>query len=957
MTDRTVHEPLSTLKGSATRRFADPSAALQRETSPVFTSPGADTFVVAEYTFDGPLGPDPQGWTSVDATEQLGVFWHVDDFMVPAGGGNKSMWCGARAGEFPSLSSYECLPGYGNGWDQRLETPNGFSVQGDVSLSFIASWDTEAGYDFVDVEYLDKDDDWVNLATVDGAGSDLPMAFLIPAAELDGFVKFRFRFTADCCWSDEDCLFDTNGAVRLDNIMVSDSTGPIHFEDFEDEAIGATSSDDGVWAATVKPGYGDFAALYLTSDLRLECTETGSYAWGFLSDGRLCGNFHPLDTPVVPYKTDGLYLDNEVWSPVVDWTRDINGNPIDPAATRTVLQFWLYLDMEIDITDLAAVYDIRSFAPGSQSGAWAGSEGQILGGNKYWGLMSVDVTDLIEPGSDRVQILLGARDIYLWCLGIPECGNCHFLSPMFDDVRLVRVFPGGLNWRVRALNMFADNFPADGTVTGTVRMDAPFGDVATVEVRDDVNGLAVEPSTGTPAVYVHVRATSGQTGSTGLGDETTYLTDDGEWTVGVCAPGTYADEYVCDFNDSLFVPGDRVEFYFSARTGVGAVNYFSLVSGVVLTEAEARARPDEAQCLPTGASDILYVDAAESDEIQSVFENAFQWLGISPDRFDIRSPKEANISYPPITSTLWTRAQLGQLADVYRTIIYNTGSDLDVYTISLNDDVILQQFLDSTVTWDPGLYVSGDQAAHWIGGGLRSHLGITAGTWDHARVGEPFSPTVHAAPSGIFDHLADIPPGGLDVFIASNYYCPVAGWLDVMSTFGTGQAAMYYSNDPSHVATITNEVVNFYGNTARGVTDAFSFERIQDDGTGPMPDRVNHLKDILEFLRGDTITVVAVEGAPAVGNTLEQNYPNPFNPRTTIEFSIKESTHVSLRIYNVAGQLVRTLADAVMTPRQGGYVVDWDGRSDTGRLVSSGIYFYRLEAGDFVATRKMILLK
>ena len=91
------------------------------------------------------------------------------------------------------------------------------------------------------------------------------------------------------------------------------------------------------------------------------------------------------------------------------------------------------------------------------------------------------------------------------------------------------------------------------------------------------------------------------------------------------------------------------------------------------------------------------------------------------------------------------------------------------------------------------------------------------------------------------------------------------------------------------------------------------------------------------------------------GFELAQNYPNPFNPTTTIDFSLPEAQHVTLEVVNIQGQVVRTLVDDVRSA--GDYSVEWDAISDNGNRVASGVYFYRLSAGDQVASRKMTLLK
>jgi hypothetical protein len=88
---------------------------------------------------------------------------------------------------------------------------------------------------------------------------------------------------------------------------------------------------------------------------------------------------------------------------------------------------------------------------------------------------------------------------------------------------------------------------------------------------------------------------------------------------------------------------------------------------------------------------------------------------------------------------------------------------------------------------------------------------------------------------------------------------------------------------------------------------------------------------------------------------LLQNFPNPFNPETTIQYNLSESADVSLHIYNVVGQVVRTLV-AERQPA-GRYRVQWSGSDDRGVPVSSGIYFYQISAGKFQDVRKLMLLK
>jgi hypothetical protein len=86
-----------------------------------------------------------------------------------------------------------------------------------------------------------------------------------------------------------------------------------------------------------------------------------------------------------------------------------------------------------------------------------------------------------------------------------------------------------------------------------------------------------------------------------------------------------------------------------------------------------------------------------------------------------------------------------------------------------------------------------------------------------------------------------------------------------------------------------------------------------------------------------------------------QNYPNPFNPTTQIAFSIPEGTAVTLRVYNMLGQAVRTLTDGYL--EAGLHSVEWDARSDNGSQLPSGIYIYKLQAGTYTEVRKMTLMR
>ncbi len=112
--------------------------------------------------------------------------------------------------------------------------------------------------------------------------------------------------------------------------------------------------------------------------------------------------------------------------------------------------------------------------------------------------------------------------------------------------------------------------------------------------------------------------------------------------------------------------------------------------------------------------------------------------------------------------------------------------------------------------------------------------------------------------------------------------------------------------------------------------------------------------------RSGTFLIAEGAGAPGVPETylLSQNFPNPFNPQTTISFDVPDgegAVPVKIEIFNLRGQLVKTLLDGEKTP--GKYELVWDGRDSRGDDVSSGIYLYTMKVDGFNQTRKMVLLK
>jgi hypothetical protein len=368
-----------------------------------------------------------------------------------------------------------------------------------------------------------------------------------------------------------------------------------------------------------------------------------------------------------------------------------------------------------------------------------------------------------------------------------------------------------------------------------------------------------------------------------------------------------------------------------------------------------RAAPLEVTCLPanaiTGKTDILYVDNADRAGVQPYFDEAFAKMGLTPDRLDVLQPGNG----------LGSRVvdAVAQLAECYEAIVWSAGNAKfmtigDASLPGVSDDfVALHTFLDQH-TGSPGLYITGDNvASEWndmtapSALALRNdYMNFTLVHDDHIDLGLPVSPLAWRTDGSFFG-------SGPDTVIVYGGACSGVNEFDVLSPAGTSVMEMRYGGNPGFGAVLSQATVNSMGEEARVVLSGFSFHNIRDDKPS-QSDQFQHLSEIMRWLRRPIGT--GAQEAPRYRYALEQNYPNPFNPSTTIVYQVRERSVVHLDVFDVAGRKVRTLVRATRPPGVAHRSV-WDGTNDDGRRVASGVYFYRLVAGDFSRTRKMVVLK
>ncbi len=180
------------------------------------------------------------------------------------------------------------------------------------------------------------------------------------------------------------------------------------------------------------------------------------------------------------------------------------------------------------------------------------------------------------------------------------------------------------------------------------------------------------------------------------------------------------------------------------------------------------------------------------------------------------------------------------------------------------------------------------------------------------------------------------------------------GDFDLFVGEGGGRIFFYRNTGTASNSSFTLDTENFASINVGGSSTP-TFPDIDNDGDSDF--FVGESEGGLYFYRNVTPNSVSSREAEGSPHTFElsQNYPNPFNPETNIQYQLPKTSQVRLVIYNLVGHRVATLVNK--NQQAGFYSVQWNGRDDSGRIVTSGVYLYRLETKEFVKVRKLTLIR
>ncbi len=939
-------------------------------------------------------------WTSADLTEQTVSHWQVSDYnqTVP---GNLAAWCGSLAyAACPDGS--DVAGGYGNDWRDALELHLAVHdplQSATVRVTGTLQNDTEPGYDYTYLSVVSEGQpDLIDLEIWDGVGAfaiDDTFTYLPGELVGGGEVVVSFRVRTDREYSDADCRWPTAGACQVDDITVTVSQigqpDIVSFTDFQDGTLGD-------WLPVIPTSVGDFAALWSGLEDIDPCAANYSQQVAFIDDGLVVPGtggtpciswcYGPLGYLVTT--TGGLagpdeHIKNSVYSPVM-------ASP-NAGYEGINISFDVFHHEELsgDSPGLFYIWSVRSADVDNSAGNGAQiitdqqfhNRNHIYYGKREYERFMDNVTDLMVPGWDEVQLQLGVYELG-WFIGID--GADGYPTPYFDNVA-VKVYPlEGPVMTVMAEDLAQDNFPEsdllDISEPGSlnVRFDAARNISQQDHLRNDpgdsvvVNIQAMRAGSvlsGAPELHyvidanplfnsVRTTATSGSVPGLPV----------------VGASGPVQDKFAFDLPDTgTLYPGDVLHYYIRAGDDVaGDVKHTTLPADLTGYGDFAEPRTYDfrfiVRALPTirdnglGGIDtpkiLVWDDSGDPARAAVLQANmVFADAQTGPD-FDFYYTQAADRG---VGNGVGGRTSGSSLA-MYTTIIYAAGKNHE-HTLSQADfNRDPGDDIGALSTWlnqgSRNLFLSGD--------GLASDLSFNQGPSGVLFLSAVLGVDVFASQAQMFINnqvkpLVITTPGN-GVFGVNEWYveggCPDTRALDAVTIRAGAVRLAEFTDGNGNTGAygFSAATLNIHDGSDTIISMPYDELAVSDPGAKAADyDRFSAVV-LCEVLRSFGFNLACQIPVPVPNAGFEvfsvTNYPNPFNPVTRMDYTIAGPGYLSLKIYNVRGQLVRTLIDGQV--RTSGHVI-WDGTDDQGASVASGVYFSEAEMAGEVKVSKLALIK
>ena len=885
--------------------------------------PPLEEVVVFQDSLDGRSIEDEAGWTHTDNSERP-VAWNISNVLGCQQG--NVWWCGKVDSSWIYDSN---RAGYENSWSQFLENgawldsiPNNAVTR----IRFRHRFKAETNYDKGQVQAYDLDDGWVPLASftgdVHGPGGGgmncdtvtvvIPEAMRakwyqnsVPGAH--GLFLFRFAFTSDVAYSSQDGLYDGDGWL-IDNVTLTVGTQVRFFDDAEHGM--------GTWTRSIFPPVGDY--YQVSSNVTTEdiCTDNRSNVWVM---------WDPVVQSLVPR------LDDLLRTPSIPVSR----------SSEVFVSFDVYRNLPLYA---CFYYHLRYRTRNVGDPAWSEwiDPTRLLyyGSSKDWARQKVQL--LGASKKDSVMVEFGVTDYgQIYCDGQNSSAGVY---TFFDNVAIGIIATAPPTYVSRDIDLFNDTFSTTPFGTGGDNINTALGDSAVIEVN---------ASRGYKSGFMYWRRNGGSFSAVTLQSSTPAL-----------PRLRYADVPIGSYPANSFF-----EYYFGVTDSTNETTY--LPAGAITDQQyfSASVLPLKSATNPGGGcfdslATILFVNNFSGRETKTYIADNLKALGYKFDTFDVNAPSSGvgntlGGSTPGTGVYSWPPTDVSKLVQ-YSTIIWHSGN-LNSFTIRPEDQAVLQSWIQQSGK-SRNLWLTGDN----IGDDMvtrvqeyNSFLNFTCGVsfirdlWENAPQ-DTLLPIVTGPLGG--------PTEGRTMHVDAG--CPQIDDFDLVTlssqaiTGGKSGALLRYPTGLMAGTRYATKYVSFGSDSSRVAFLPFSFNSITEGGARLLLTRdiLNTYFKVLPCYAATGVEEDPVGEAPPVPNSLAQNIPNPFNPSTSIRYSVSQSGPVSIRVYNAAGALVRTLVSAPHGP--GVYHVRWDGTDDAGRHLGSGVYFYRIEsAGGFRDAKKLILLK